>query len=192
MFVCVCVLALADTHSQKTRHPKTPPKKPKKTKKKTQPKNQGGDRGGLQDLLLTIKASKIPIICICNDKWSQKLKSLRNYCLELDFKRPSRDMLARRLRGVCAAEGLGVNDATLGMLSDQCGGDLRSILGQLQMARLRQTALSYDDAKARASKDTDLSSFDISRTLLGIVVFVVGLMIGCLVGLLASACVCAD
>jgi hypothetical protein len=77
-------------------------------------------------------------------------------------------MLARRLRGVCAAEGLAVNDATLGMLSDQCGGDLRSILGQLQMARLRQTALSYDDAKSRASKDADLSFFDVARSLLGV------------------------
>ena len=101
--------------------------------------------------------------------------------------------ISKRMLEVCAAEGLSVNQATMdALVQSASGGDIRLILGQLQMARLRQTALSYDDAKARASKDTDLSSFDISRTLLGIVVFVVGLMIGCLVGLLASACVCAD
>jgi replication factor C subunit 1 len=38
------------------------------------------------DLIVTIKRSKVPIICIANDKYSQKLKSLRNHCLELDFK----------------------------------------------------------------------------------------------------------
>jgi replication factor C subunit 1 len=38
----------------------------------------GGDRGGVQDLLATIAKSKIPIICICNDKYNQKLRSLRN------------------------------------------------------------------------------------------------------------------
>ena len=43
----------------------------------------------MQDLIDTIKKSKIPIVCICNDKWNQKLKSLRNHCLELDFKRPT-------------------------------------------------------------------------------------------------------
>ena len=43
----------------------------------------------MQDLIDTIKKSKIPIICICNDKWNQKLQSLRNHCLELDFKRPT-------------------------------------------------------------------------------------------------------
>ena len=49
----------------------------------------GSDRGGVQDLIQTIQKSKIPIICICNDKWNQKLKSLRNHCLELDFRRPT-------------------------------------------------------------------------------------------------------
>jgi replication factor C subunit 1 len=38
-----------------------------------------GDRGGVADLINTIKMSKIPIICICNDKYVQKLRSLRNH-----------------------------------------------------------------------------------------------------------------
>ncbi|KAL3518671.1 hypothetical protein ACH5RR_021260 [Cinchona calisaya] len=37
-----------------------------------------GDRGGVVDLIASIKISKIPIICICNDRYSQKLKSLVN------------------------------------------------------------------------------------------------------------------
>jgi replication factor C subunit 1 len=39
----------------------------------------GGDRGGVADLIQTIKISRIPIICICNDKYSQKLRSLRSH-----------------------------------------------------------------------------------------------------------------
>ena len=45
----------------------------------------GGDRGGVADLIQTIKHSRIPVICICNDKYSQKIKSLRNHTLMLDF-----------------------------------------------------------------------------------------------------------
>ena len=45
-----------------------------------------GDRGGVADLIQTLKGAKLPIICICNDKYNQKLKSLRNHCLELDFR----------------------------------------------------------------------------------------------------------
>lgn len=46
----------------------------------------GSDRGGVQDLIQTIQKSKIPIICLCNDKYNMKLRSLRNYTLELDFR----------------------------------------------------------------------------------------------------------
>ena len=46
----------------------------------------GGDRGGVGELIGIIKTSKVPIICICNDKYNQKLKSLRNNTLELDFR----------------------------------------------------------------------------------------------------------
>lgn len=46
----------------------------------------GSDRGGVQDLIQTIQKSKIPIICICNDKYNMKLRSLRNHTLELDFR----------------------------------------------------------------------------------------------------------
>lgn len=46
----------------------------------------GGDRGGVADLIETIKRSKVPVIAICNDKYHQKLRSLRNHCLELEFR----------------------------------------------------------------------------------------------------------
>lgn len=46
----------------------------------------GSDRGGVAALIQLIKKTKIPVICICNDKNSTKIKSLRNYCLELSFR----------------------------------------------------------------------------------------------------------
>ena len=45
-----------------------------------------GDRGGVADLIQTIHKSKIPIVAICNDKYNQKLKSLRNHCMELEYR----------------------------------------------------------------------------------------------------------
>ena len=56
-----------------------------------------GDRGGVADLIQTLKGAKLPIICICNDKYNQKLKSLRNHCLELDYR--------SALIPACSAEG---------------------------------------------------------------------------------------
>ncbi|KAG2453593.1 hypothetical protein HYH02_001811 [Chlamydomonas schloesseri] len=129
----------------------------------------GGDRGGIQDLIDTIKRSKIPIICICNDKYNQKLKSLRNHCLELEFRKPTTVQISKRMSEIAAREGLSVNQATMEALVTGAGGDLRLILGQLQMVRLRSVAVSFDDVKSGrlgSSKDTDRSPFECSRQLL--------------------------
>ena len=68
-----------------------------------------GDRGGVSELIDTIKRSKIPIICICNDKYNQKLRSLRNHCLELEFRKPTEPQIATRMQAVCAAERMTIN-----------------------------------------------------------------------------------
>jgi|AntRauMFilla1563_2_1112583.scaffolds.fasta_scaffold00153_2 hypothetical protein len=47
-----------------------------------------GERGGMADLIETIKISKIPIICICNDHYNTKVKVLINHCLDLKFSKP--------------------------------------------------------------------------------------------------------
>lgn len=44
-----------------------------------------GDRGGIAALIKVIKSCKTPIICICNDRQSQKLASLVNHCFDIKF-----------------------------------------------------------------------------------------------------------
>lgn len=46
------------------------------------------DRGGMQELINLIKQTKIPIICMCNDRNHQKIRSLANYCYDLRFTKP--------------------------------------------------------------------------------------------------------
>ena len=45
-----------------------------------------------------IKNSRVPIICIANDGYNQKIKSLKNYCLELKFAKPMHTMVVKRLK----------------------------------------------------------------------------------------------
>lgn len=48
-----------------------------------------GDRGGMQELINIIKKSQSPIICICNDRSSPKVKSLAGYCVDIKFRKPT-------------------------------------------------------------------------------------------------------
>ncbi|XVF00078.1 hypothetical protein REPUB_Repub03eG0254600 [Reevesia pubescens] len=121
-----------------------------------------GDRGGIADLIASIKISKIPIICICNDCYGQKLKSHVNYCLLLGFRKPTKQQMANRLMQVANAEGLEVNEIALEELAERANGDMRMALNQLQYMSLSMSVIKYDDIRQRllsSSKDEDISPF---------------------------------
>ncbi|XP_050223029.1 replication factor C subunit 1 isoform X2 [Mercurialis annua] len=129
-----------------------------------------GDRGGVADLIASIKISKIPIICICNDRYSQKLKSLVNYCLLLSFRKPTKHQMAKRLMQVANAEGLQVNEIALEELAERVNGDLRMALNQLQYMSLSMSVIKYDDVRQRllsSAKDEDISPFTAVDKLFG-------------------------
>ena len=58
--------------------------------------------------------------------------------------------ISKRLLQICRQEGLQVNESTLNALAESCNGDIRLMLGHLQMIRLRKRSLSYDEAKVSA------------------------------------------
>ncbi|OVA07201.1 BRCT domain [Macleaya cordata] len=129
-----------------------------------------GDRGGVADLIASIKISKIPIICICNDRYSQKLKSLLNYCLLLNFRKPTKQQMAKRLMQVATAEGLQVNEIALEELADRVNGDMRMALNQLQYMSFSMSVIKYDDIRQRllsSAKDEDISPFTAVDKLFG-------------------------
>ncbi|XP_073040516.1 replication factor C subunit 1 [Primulina eburnea] len=129
-----------------------------------------GDRGGIADLIASIKISKIPIICICNDRYSQKLKSLVNYCLLLSYRKPTKQQMAKRLSQIANAEHLQVNEIALEELAERVNGDMRMALNQLQYMSLSLAVLNFDDIKQRlqnSSKDEDISPFTAVDKLFG-------------------------
>lgn len=129
-----------------------------------------GDRGGVADLIASIKNSKIPIICICNDRYSQKLKSLVNYCLLLSFRKPTKQQVAKRLSQIASSEGLQVNEIALEELAERTNGDIRMALNHLQYMGLSMSVIKFDDIKQRlqsSSKDEDISPFTAVDKLFG-------------------------
>ncbi|CAI0447579.1 unnamed protein product [Linum tenue] len=129
-----------------------------------------GDRGGVADLIASIKISKVPIICICNDRYSQKLKSLVNYCLPLNFRKPTKQQMAKRLMQIANAEGLKADEIALEELAERVNGDLRMAVNQLQYMSLSMSTIQYGDVRQRllsSAKDEDISPFTAVDKLLG-------------------------
>lgn len=62
-------------------------------------------------------------------------------------RKPTSQQISKRLMQICQKEGLQVNESTLGALVESSNADIRLLLGQLQIIRLRKRSLSYDEAK---------------------------------------------
>jgi replication factor C subunit 1 len=133
----------------------------------------GSDRGGIAELIKIIKISKIPVICICNDRQSPKVRSLVNHCFDLKVKRPTKTQIASRLVQIASQEGLQIEHSTAEMLVEQSGNDIRQALNALQMwSCSASSSISYSEMKeglGRIEKDKVLrqSPFDACQSILG-------------------------
>jgi len=93
----------------------------------------GSDRGGSRAVIELIKVSKVPLLCICNDRQKQSVRTLSNYCEDLRFKRPTPQDISRRMMVVCKHEGVDVSESVISEIASGVNGDLRQVINILQM-----------------------------------------------------------
>ncbi|XP_018326325.1 replication factor C subunit 1 [Agrilus planipennis] len=124
------------------------------------------DRGGIQELVNLIKNTHIPIICMCNDRNHQKIRSLANYCFDLRFHRPRLEQIRAFLMTVCFRENLNVSPNALNEIITGAGMDIRQCLNNLAMWVAGEKSLSVEIAKKEATlakKDTILGPWDVCK-----------------------------
>jgi replication factor C subunit 1 len=93
-----------------------------------------GDRGGLATLARFISGSRVPVICICNDRHSNKLEGITGrLAIDLPFEAPTEMDVLRRLSTICKTEGIALGRAQYFALARQAAGDLRSALNCLHL-----------------------------------------------------------
>lgn len=90
------------------------------------------DRGGLAELVSIIKKSKMPIICICNDKTHVKMRTLANHCLDLHFRKLDGRTILPKIKEILEKEGKGLPDGIINEIIMYSNGDMRYILNTVQ------------------------------------------------------------
>ncbi|KAM4854962.1 replication factor C subunit 1 [Thomomys bottae] len=124
------------------------------------------DRGGIQELIGLIKHTKIPIICMCNDRNHPKIRSLVHYCFDLRFQRPRVEQIKGAMMSIAYKEGLKIPPPAMNEIILGANQDIRQVLHNLSMWCAQNKALTYDQAKAnshRAKKDIKMGPFDVAR-----------------------------
>ncbi|CAO3597051.1 unnamed protein product [Absidia cylindrospora] len=130
----------------------------------------GGDRGGSAELARLIRSTKVPIICICNDSRSDKVKPLLKVCYEAKFIRtPAKNMRAKLMK-IAFSEKLRIEANAVDELVALTGNDIRQVINILSTYRLSSDEMKYGDAKiigTHNQKYSQISLFDIPLKLLG-------------------------
>ncbi|ORZ19695.1 replication factor RFC1 C terminal domain-domain-containing protein [Absidia repens] len=130
----------------------------------------GGDRGGSAELARLIRSTKVPIICICNDARSDKVKPLLKVCYEAKFIRtPAKNMRAKLMK-IAFSEKLRIEANAVDELVALTGNDIRQVINILSTYRLSSDEMKYGDAKiigTHNQKYSQISLFDIPLKLLG-------------------------
>uniref|UniRef100_A0AAQ5YH70 Replication factor C subunit 1 n=1 Tax=Amphiprion ocellaris TaxID=80972 RepID=A0AAQ5YH70_AMPOC len=124
------------------------------------------DRGGIQEMIGLIKNSKIPIICMCNDRNHQKIRSLANYCFDLRFQRPRVEQIKGAMMSIAFKEGIKIPPPALNEIILASNQDVRQVIHNLSMWSAKDKVMTYDQCRsdaASARKDMKLGPFDVCR-----------------------------
>lgn len=130
-----------------------------------------GDRGGVGALAEVIRNTKVPIICICNERNGPKLKPLAMSCYDIRFNRPNKTQISKRLLAITAQEGLVIEPKALDLLTEASGNDIRQVFTMLEMWTRSCHSFTLSDAKVSEhlhQKDSQvmINNFDAASMIL--------------------------
>ena len=94
--------------------------------------DSGADYGFMSSLTDCIKESKIPIICICNNRYDQSIKPILNYCFDIKMSKPSYQDTYRLLYNIVVIEKIKIKESEIKELYEQSNGDIRFIINTIQ------------------------------------------------------------
>ncbi|KXN91146.1 Replication factor C subunit 1 [Leucoagaricus sp. SymC.cos] len=129
-----------------------------------------GDRGGVAALNALIKKSKIPIICIANDRGAPKLKPLAPSTYSLSFHKPQAQMIRSRILSIAFKEKMKVPANVIDQLIQGTQSDIRQVLNMLSTWKLSSDKMDFDEGKALVKmneKYAIMTPFDITSKVLG-------------------------
>ena len=90
------------------------------------------DYGGAGAIAGALKDSSWPVILTATDAWEKKIASIRSECELLDMKRVSKPGIRRLLERIAKEEKMGDTSQLIEAVADNCAGDVRSAINDLQ------------------------------------------------------------
>lgn len=108
----------------------------------------GGDRGGVGAINALIRKTRVPIICICNDRRNPKMQPLYSTTFNMTFSKPTVQQIRSRMLSIAFREKLQIPTEVMDQLILAAQSDLRLVINMLSTWRLSSQRMSFDESKA--------------------------------------------
>lgn len=123
------------------------------------------DRGGLRAVTEIVKAAQYPVVLVANNAYDPRFRTLRKYCLLVEFRKPTIHQVVKHLKRVCALEGINVDEEVLKFIAERSGRDVRSAVNDLQALAQGRKRLAYEDVQWLAERNRKDVIFNVLRTI---------------------------
>ncbi|XP_050464112.1 replication factor C subunit 1 isoform X1 [Cataglyphis hispanica] len=120
------------------------------------------DRGGLQELLNLIKNTQVPIICICNDRFNTRVKSISTHSYDLRFHKLRVEQIRSSMKSLCFKENIKISTEDLDRLIESTNYDIRQVINHLEFLGGRTPHVEATDRK-HSNKNFKLGPFDVVK-----------------------------
>ena len=113
------------------------------------------DYGGAKAIVETIRESGQPIILIVNDYYelSRKASAVKTLAEKAFFNRLDSRSIIAVLKSIAAKEGIRVDDDVYSRIAENCGGDARAAINDLQMMVEGKGAICLRDSEALGKRN---------------------------------------
>jgi len=124
------------------------------------------DKGGVKAITNIVKTARCPIVLIANNAYDPRFRTLRSYCLLIEFKKPAAGMVLKNLQRISAREGVQPEENVLKFLAQRVEGDVRSAVNDFQALAQGKKRLTYDDVSWLAYRDRQESIFNVVKLII--------------------------
>ncbi|MEM2910936.1 MAG: replication factor C large subunit [Candidatus Bathyarchaeia archaeon] len=124
------------------------------------------DKGGVKAITDIIKTAQCPIVLIANNAYDPRFSNLRNYCLLIEFKKPTVSEVLSRLKAICLREGIQAEENALKFIANRSEGDVRSAINDLQALAQGKKKLTYEDVSWLGYRDRQEAIFTVLRMII--------------------------
>ncbi|XP_032689501.1 replication factor C subunit 1 isoform X2 [Odontomachus brunneus] len=120
------------------------------------------DRGGMQELVSLIKYTEVPIICICNDRFSTKVRTLSCHSYDLKFQKLRVEQIRSSMKSLCFKENIIISTEDLDRLIESTNYDIRQVINHLEFLSGKTAHVETTDKK-HSNKNFKLGPFDVAK-----------------------------